>query len=107
DPRLRVKALDHPIGEQRVGQGDQGHALVMRHVGRHDHSRRGAGGVGRLAGRVGFRAAPRVVDRVEEAVVPFGPGSIIAASTVAYGATTTSSPSPRFRPRPGTPNALY
>ena len=29
------------------------------------------------------------------------------ASAVAYGATTRSSASPRFRPRPGTPKARY
>jgi hypothetical protein len=28
-----VKALDHAIGEQRVGQRDQRHALVVRHIG--------------------------------------------------------------------------
>ncbi len=33
-------------------------------------------------------------------------GSIIAASAVAYGATTSSSPSPRFRPEPGDAEGL-
>ena len=34
-------------------------------------------------------------------------GSTTTAITVAYGATTKSCSSPRFRPRPGTPNAMY
>ena len=33
--------------------------------------------------------------------------STIAASAVAYGATTVFSPSPRFRPSPGTPKFEY
>ena len=62
----------------------------------------------------------RVVDRLVETVarrarllrktvqVPSAArGATIAASIVAYGATTRSSLKPRLRPRPGTPNGPY
>ena len=45
DARLRVKALDHAIAQQRVGQRDERHPLVVRQIGRDDDAR--AGGVGR------------------------------------------------------------
>ena len=37
--RVGVEALDHAIAEQRVGQRDERHALVMGQVGRHDDAR--------------------------------------------------------------------
>ena len=121
DPRLGVKALDHPIAEQRVGQRHERHALVMRHVG----AARRAAGVPRGRGwsavglRLGAavacsrsrrrtRTRPRGRRRPAGAGSPrLAAGSIITASAVAYGATTSSSPRPRFSPSPGTPNALY
>ena len=53
------------------------------------------------------RIADHHDDAAAEADSPAAGGSIMTASAVAYGATTTSSPSPRFMPSPGMPNALY
>ena len=36
DARLRVKAFDHAIAQQRVGERDERHALVMGQIGRDD-----------------------------------------------------------------------
>ena len=36
--RLRVKAFDHAIAEEGIGQGDEGHSLVMGQVGRNDYA---------------------------------------------------------------------
>jgi len=111
-----VKAADHSIGVEDVGHRHEHHALVMRQMVSHDHADGVRGGpIGRRRGiPVG------VVDRVKEAVlVPqaglaqprrfatLASGVIIAASALAYGATTSSSASPRFKPMPGTPKALY
>ena len=40
DARIAVEARHHDVVEQRVGQGHEGHALVVRHVGAHDHALR-------------------------------------------------------------------
>ena len=106
-----MEPADHQVAVDRVGERDERHAGVMRE----ERGHRRAGAADAAAGAIG------VVDRLEESVVaeqPVGgepaeilrassPGSIITASAVAYGATTSSSPRPRFRPSPGTPNALY
>ena len=34
-----MEAFAHAAVEQRVGDGDDAHALVMRHVGAHQHAR--------------------------------------------------------------------
>ena len=107
--RLGVKARAHGAAVQRVRDRDDRHALVVRHV--HAHH------LARLAGRQPLR---RVVHRLVEPVLAVATraararklrtascGSNIAASAVAYGATTTSSPRPRRRPSPGTPKFEY
>ena len=87
-----------------VGDRDQGHPLVVRHVGADDRdglalreTRRGV--VERLVEAVA--AAPAGGGQAREKFRTAARGSTIAASAVAYGATTTSSLRPRFRPEAG------
>ena len=37
--RIRVEARDHHVVQERIGQRDEHHALVVRHVGPDDHAR--------------------------------------------------------------------
>ena len=108
--RVGVEAVDHEPIVEDVAESHQRHPLVMGHVTLDDGD------------RCSFREPTRrVVERFSEAVsaaragfgqalrgcAPRQPGRIIAASAVAYGATTMSSLRPRFRPRPGTPKLEY
>ena len=64
--RVGVKALDHPIGKERVGQGDERHAFVVSQVGANDD----AGHIRRPGLRCGVRVAICVVDGVKQSVLP-------------------------------------
>ncbi len=117
--RLRMKALHHadrpearwrwrPASCRRDGPGTCGRPCRPPGVPREAPARRRRFRAPCSRWRQRIRSRPR--DRQRSAAADWRrscPGSIIAASAVAYGATTSSSPSPRFRPRPGTPKALY
>ena len=95
---------------EHVAERDQRHPLVVRHVALDDRDRRALretarGVVERLAEPVPAGGPGLASSRRSSATAAFG--STIAASAVAYGATTTSSLSPRFSPRPGTPKLEY
>ena len=118
--RVGVEALHHEVAEQRVGERDERHALVVGHVGAHHRPPDGpaAASVSPSAGSSAPRV--RVVDGLVEAVRALEPSS--ARRRRLRGARRglehrgerrgvrrhhQSSPRPRFRPRPGTPKALY
>ncbi len=107
NPWFRMKARPHPHA-QNIGEGDDRHALMVRHVGAHD-------GDGMPSGRrwwcnrVPHRSrTTECREGSESRKIVRGRGRfIIAASAVAYGAMTISSLRPRLSPSPGTPKLEY
>ena len=95
---------------QPVGDGAQAHALVVGHVRLDDLAPLARGRAG-----PGCSRSPRRTRTAPRRRRPAGPRSSrpppwrrpCTASSVAYGATTRSLPSPRFSPSPGTPNDWY
>ena len=108
DERIGVKPALPDAGHQRVGDGDERHPDVMRHVT--SAPRRtagpGAGGCSRSHRGIPRARAPRTPPaRARLASARSGRPS--SASAEAYGAMTRSRPSPRLRARSGTPKARY
>ena len=110
DDGLGMEPRPHHAVEQRIGDGDDRHALMVRHEGPHDRDglsfrhadRRVVQGLveavaaARVQPASGARScAPQPADR------PWLPARSHKARSTAF------SPSPRFSPRPGTPKFEY
>jgi len=117
DSPVRMEPVDHHVAQQNVGDGDQCHPLVVRHVGLHDHAATGSHGR-KVA--ILERLAHRVVDGVVVSERPLGSLSCQAPQVPSglgrlqesgqhsrVGSNDELVAQPSLQARPGTPNSLY
>jgi len=77
-----MEALDHAVAPERVGDREQDHPLVVRHIRVHHHADRGCH---RVAGVRAIGATPGVVDGVDESVLALEAVPAEAAQVVGAG----------------------